>query len=84
MSDQRAKDERKTKAELIDELEVLRAQCLRPVDVDALCDIAASLDATARDVEGTNIVQYGLKVCVHDRWKSDLRRDVNRLKERLA
>ena len=65
------KDEGRTKAELIAEIDAWRAsQTIDPVVVDAALD---DLGRIIGEIERTNVANFGLKPSVHERWKRELR-----------
>lgn len=65
------KDEGRTKAELIAEIDAWRAsQTIDPVVVDAALD---GLGQIIGEIERTNVANFGLKPSVHERWKRELR-----------
>ena len=77
-----SKYQQMTKAQLIDELKAHKAGL--GVDLDGIEQGLAALDRVVTEVVGTNVVNYGLKPQVHDRWKRDLSDALRMLREAAA
>lgn len=65
-----SKYQQMTKAQLIEELRALKAGL--GVDIDGIEAGLVLLDDVIRAISTTNVVNYGLKPQVHNRWKNDL------------